>query len=384
MIKERNIDIRLTFLAVQIESLRLVKDGCYEKITFILDLECENASGILQEANSSFDTEESYSNELRHKEIRTFEKYHTQLFLLLVQMHNFRYSKTFTSPWFGNTTSGVDGGIAKLLYEESIDITSAGGNLRIGRVKYLDYFAVTMRFRSRFFFRNPGMKKIGVDILKPFSRKTWYVTLTTMLILSIALKLTYWIDNTFLNSNIRQSLFTSFVVIISIFSQQGSSTVPYRLGGRLIFLTVLVLSILMYNYYTSSLVSSLLGTKPPALKTIKELYESTLKVGIEDEAYTITHIIQEKDDYYVQQLNRTKIYDPHPNFPTPKEGLRRVKQGGFAYHMQVTTAYPMISRLFDQEEICDLAQIDFVPPGYMSLIVPKKSQYRELFQIRYC
>lgn len=155
------------------------------------------------------------------------------------------------------------------------------------------------------------------------------------------------------------------------------------MGGRIVYLNLLILSIFLYNYYTSSLVSSLLSTKPNVFKSIKELYNSDLKFSIENQPYTITYILQMKDDFYIQNLNSTKIYQlGRPNFLSIEEGLAKVKEGGFAYHTEATSAYPLIAKTFEQEEICDLNEIDFVPPGDIALILQKHSQYTELFRIR--
>lgn len=155
------------------------------------------------------------------------------------------------------------------------------------------------------------------------------------------------------------------------------------MGGRIIFLNILILSILLYNYYTSALVSSLLNSKPNLLETIEELYKSNLEVGIEHQPYTDTNIIQERNNQWVQKLNSSKIFKSgQPNYYFPEEGLAKVKKGGFAYHTEAITAYSIISRTYEANPICDLAQIDFIGPFLMGLMVPKKSQYRQLFLVR--
>lgn len=163
----------------------------------------------------------------------------------------------------------------------------------------------------------------------------------------------------------------------------GSAIFPKYLGGRIIYLNLLILSIFIYNYYTSSLVSSLLSSKPNVLKTIKELYYSNLKFGIENQPYTITYILQQQDNIFIQKLNSSKIYETgKANYLLPDEGISKVGKGGFAYHTESITAYSLIAKLFDQDQICDLNEIDFVPPGLIAFLLPKNSQYKKLFMIR--
>ncbi|KAJ8943883.1 hypothetical protein NQ318_019366 [Aromia moschata] len=328
----------------------------------------KNMSGVLIRSanrqlllvNYTFETQEDYTNELRYKETDTFQKYDFQLFMKLKEIHEFHYNTTLRSWWFGNSTIGLEGGISQLLYENTADISSSGGILRPGRMHYYDHYVPSYKFRTCFFFKNPGVVEERTDVLKPFALNTWYVTISSIIIMGVAIKAAYWAEHKYLNSPSRYSLFTAFVLTIAIFAQQGSAIIPRHTGGRIIFLTLLILSILVYNYYTSSLVSSLLSTKPPAIHTIKQLYESDLKVGIEYQPYTLTYIYQEKNNYYIQKLNSNKIYDPEPNFFL----LKRVSP-----------------KTFEQDYICDLVQIDFLTPGFVSFMAPKKSQYKELFQI---
>lgn len=152
----------------------------------------------------------------------------------------------------------------------------------------------------------------------------------------------------------------------------------------MVYFSLLIFSIFLYNYYTSSLVSSLISSKPIVFTTIKELVNSDLKFAIEDQPYTITFILQENDDVYIQKLNSCKIYESgKPNFLTVEDGLAKVKEGGFAYHTLVTSAYPLIAKTFTQDEICDLNEIDLIPPSVIGLVLSKHSQYTEMFMIRY-
>ncbi|KAG5893020.1 hypothetical protein JTB14_037213 [Gonioctena quinquepunctata] len=289
----------------------------------------KNLTGVLirtgNTVNYSFEVEAEYSEARRHKEIGTFGKFDFQLFLILKQIHN---------------------------------------------------------FQTCFFFRNPGTVEPGAEVLKPFSVATWYATIGSGFLMGIAMKIAYWIEYKYLNTQRRYSFFTSMVITISILAQQGSAILPKHLGGRIIFLNILIISMLLYNYYTSSLVSSLLSSKPTVFATIKELYDSHLKIGTENQPYTITYIIQQKNNELIQKLNSTKIYDlGKPNFVSPEDGVALVKEGGYAYHTLTTTAYPLIARSFERNLICDLAEINFLSPGIIGLIVQKKSQYKELFQI---
>lgn len=153
----------------------------------------------------------------------------------------------------------------------------------------------------------------------------------------------------------------------------------------MVFLNLLIFSIWLYNYYTSGLVSSLLNSKAQMLTSFQDLYESPLEIGMEDQAYTHLFVMNSKDRY-LKELYKKKIYGRHgnrgPNIFSAKEGLEKVRKGGFAFHTMVYTAYPIISSTFDQEAICDLGEIEML--NYIgAMFLLKKSQYKELFVIGY-
>ncbi|CAH2000816.1 unnamed protein product [Acanthoscelides obtectus] len=288
---------------------------------------------------------------------------------MLESVHNFHYNVTLAKAWYGTSINGTEAGVANLIHEHRVDI-GAGGILRHGdseRISFYDYLMPTFPFRTCFIFKNPGSVKPGVEVLRPFSTSTWYSTCAAAFVMCSAIKMAYWIEYRFLRAriNYRSSLF------------------PHRLGGRFIYFTLLILSTLLYNYYSSSLVSSLLNSKPWTPTNLKELYETKLRLGSEDQPYTTLFITQERNNTWVQQINSTRFYEKdQANFMEPKEGVALVKNGGFAYHSEVKTVYPLIAMTFDVDSICDLVEINFVTPGVIGLMAQKNSQYTKLFLIR--
>ncbi|CAG9770903.1 unnamed protein product [Ceutorhynchus assimilis] len=313
-----------------------------------------------------------------------YSKFHYQLFLGLGEIHGFDYNTTLPFSWFGNTSSGEDGGLAKMLWDDTIDISSAGCIMRLLGTERLDFYDFIMpyyKFRSCFYFRNPGFVKPNFnEVLKPFAKESWLVTLYVTGIVCVCIEIAYYVERR--NNVGNNRWYRSVFVVIAAFSQQGLDTIPNQMPSRIILLYLLICSLLLYNYYTSSLVSSLISTEPEVFKTVKELLESKLKVGIEFQPYTITYMQNRvKEDHYLDLLNKTKIYESDtPNIFTAEEGIKKVHQGDFAFHAESITAYPIIGDTFAQDAICDLAEIVLINSD-TSLMAQKKSQYKKLFQI---
>lgn len=60
---------------------------------------------------------------------------------------------------------------------------------------------------------------------------------------------------------------------------------PVISSGRTISLCLLIFTFLLYQFYSASIVSSLLSEPPRTIKTLADLLKSQLKVLIEDIAY---------------------------------------------------------------------------------------------------
>jgi len=67
---------------------------------------------------------------------------------------------------------------------------------------------------------------------------------------------------------------------------------PKSAGGRLAFIAVMLTSFLMYNYYTSIVVSTLLGSPVRSnIRTIQQLADSSLEVGFDTVPFTKTYLV---------------------------------------------------------------------------------------------
>lgn len=62
-----------------------------------------------------------------------------------------------------------------------------------------------------------------------------------------------------------------------------------------------------------------------------------------------------------------------------EDGMARVQQGLFAFHVPRTTAYSIIAKQFQENEKCDLKELDFYHMFDPYLTIRKNSPYKELF-----
>lgn len=67
------------------------------------------------------------------------------------------------------------------------------------------------------------------------------------------------------------------------------------------------------------------------------------------------------------------------NFLLPDEGLKKVEAGGYAFHTQTSTAYPIIEKTFEEKWICELAEVQMYPTQHMYLSIQKRSPFKDMF-----
>lgn len=65
----------------------------------------------------------------------------------------------------------------------------------------------------------------------------------------------------------------------------GTSEAPSQTSRRFIVVIILLLGFSMFQFYSASIVGSLLMQKPKTIKTLRNLIDSSLKIGIEDIVY---------------------------------------------------------------------------------------------------
>lgn len=66
----------------------------------------------------------------------------------------------------------------------------------------------------------------------------------------------------------------------------GVTDIPRLHAGRVMCLSLFVWSLLLFQFYSASIVGSLLAEHPKFINTLKDLVNSNLEVGIQEIAYT--------------------------------------------------------------------------------------------------
>lgn len=69
------------------------------------------------------------------------------------------------------------------------------------------------------------------------------------------------------------------------------------------------------------------------------------------------------------------------NFYPLEEGVRKIQQRLFAFHMETPIGYRIISQLYDEAEKCDLREISFADMKNPYAACRKHSPFREVLRV---
>jgi len=92
----------------------------------------------------------------------------------------------------------------------------------------------------------------------------------------------------------------SVLFFVGIICQQGLGFSTSFVSGRCIVITSLLFSFCIYQFYSASIVGTLLMEKPKTIKTLSDLVHSTLKVGMEDILYN--------RDYFLVSIQKNILH----------------------------------------------------------------------------
>lgn len=67
------------------------------------------------------------------------------------------------------------------------------------------------------------------------------------------------------------------------------------------------------------------------------------------------------------------------NIFNAEDGVELIKTGAYAFHVEESTAYKIISRTFDEKLICKLSEIEAYRSDRLYLSLQKNSTFREIF-----
>ncbi|KAH8296115.1 hypothetical protein KR054_001969 [Drosophila jambulina] len=321
--------------------------------------------------------------------IDSLARFGFHLTLILRDLLHCKMKFIFSDSW---SKSDIVGGSIGALVDQTADLTATPSLATEGRLKYLSAIIETGFFRSVCIFRTPHNAGLRGDVfLQPFSPLVWYLFGGVLSLIGILLWITYYMECRRMWRRWRldylPSLLTTFLISFGAACIQSSVLIPRSTGGRLIYFALFLISFIMYNYYTSVVVSSLLSSPVKSkIKTMQQLAESPLTVGLEPLPFTKSYLNYSRlpeIHLFIKRKIEPQAKNPELWLPA-EEGVLRVRDNpGYVFVFETSSGYAYVERYFTAQQICDLNEVLFRPEQLFYTHLHRNSTYKELFRLRF-
>ncbi|XP_011296663.1 glutamate receptor-like [Fopius arisanus] len=315
----------------------------------------------------------------------TMHRYNFALTRQLRDYYNFTMNLSRGTTW-GYLINGSFNGIIGDMIKGIVDFGATPFQFKPERIDVIEYTVQGWLARPCILFRHPKKNNLSNPFLKPFEMKLWYWIAVFGVILWGFLYLTVKIENKFDPRTPSNTLDThpaseTILIAAAAICQQGLSDGPRCYSGRITFLSLFFWGLLLYQFYSASIVGSLLSETSNWITTLQDIVDSNLEVGIEDMAYNHDFFATSTDPVVLELYRKKIAVSPkrkaEPYF-SAEEGIKLMQKGGFAFQVDVATAYKFIEETFTDDEICDLVEIQLMAPKHTATGTAKHSPFKKM------
>ncbi|XP_055603749.1 ionotropic receptor 75a-like [Uranotaenia lowii] len=332
----------------------------------------------------------NHLEDYKDKHIDTITKVNFILTNALVQYMGAVVNYSVVSTWgYLNTSSGEWSGMIGELSSRTADLGASPLFFTTDRIAVIEYVAMTSATRSKFIFRSPKLSYTENVFLLPFDDFVWLCIVVIIFLASGLLVITAlaeWRfphsaadsnDPSLLQPNFRDSL----MMIYGATCQQGSSTVPKSIAARSITFISFVILMFLYVCYSANIVA-LLQSPSTKIQSLDDLLMSRLKLGVHDTVfnrYYFTHTTERTR----KAIYERKILQPDgsESFIELEDGIDRIRQGLYAFHVEQGVGYKVMSETYQEDEKCGIQEIQYLQVIDPYYAIQKNSSFKEHVKI---
>nr|WQS23402.1 ionotropic receptor 19 [Diaphania glauculalis] len=301
---------------------------------------------------------------------------------------NATYSLIYSETW-GYYRNGSYGGMIAELTKGDAEL---GGTVLINtwdRMQVVEYLSNPIPISIKFVFREPPLSYQNNLFLLPFKTTVWYCMGAFVLVLGLILYITALWENKKMEPNelnskdptaLRPNVSDIAILLISAISQQGSTTELKGTLGRIVMFILFLAFLLLYSSYSASIVA-LLQSSSNQIRTLSDLLNSKLELGVEDTPYN-RYFFSVATEPVRKAIYQTKIAPRgvEPKFMSLEEGVKKLQKEPFAFNMNKGIGYRLVERYFHEHEKCGLQEIEYLYATKTYITCRKNSAYKEIFK----
>lgn len=281
----------------------------------------------------------------------------------------------------------MTGGAIEELLSDRAQLVLSPFILNIDRVGHVASMVRVGVVKNIVIFRTPENQGLFSSALfRPFSVNIWYCILVIILVFGTYLVPVFKHENLYQNLKFNPTLVSVIMIAHGQFCDQTSHFDPQSKSGRIAFLALMVCSFLLYNYYTSVLVGLFMSFPPQSnVKDLFDLADSQLDIGIDDVPFTHAYFnsTHKKDVQYFYRKKVLSAKNQSAIWMSQAEGLKRVREGGFAYSAEIGTFYKNIEKSLSPQDMFDLNELIIRYDNNLGIVISTKSPFKEILKIRW-
>lgn len=290
-----------------------------------------------------------------------------------------------------------DGLIGRLQRHES-DFGEVGIFMRGDRLQVCDFIADTFHVRAVIMFRQPPLSAVANIFAKPFRFDVWI----SLLILIVFIAFVFVLELRLTPDTMNMDYWDCVIFVWGAMCQQGFSVDVYNRSSRLIIFTTFMATLFLFTSFSANIVV-LLQSPSQSIKTLSDLTQSPLEIGVQDTVYNkiyfnvsngdafyilllfiyslVICFVKETTDPVTRQLYLRKIAPKGEKvYMRPIIGIHRMRTELFAYQVEKAAGYQIISDTFSESEKCSLKELEPFQLPKISVATRKDFPYKELFR----
>ncbi|XP_028158428.1 ionotropic receptor 75a-like isoform X1 [Ostrinia furnacalis] len=295
----------------------------------------------------------------------------------------------FAETW-GYRVNGSWNGMTGYLLREEVEIGGSPMFFTSERISVVDYIASPTPTRSKFVFQQPKLSYENNLFLLSFRTSVWYSSTGLIFLLLLALfavAVWEWKKNSHhiyrkQDSGILRANFVDVIILIfGAICQQGSPVELKGSLGRVVMLILFLALMFLYTSYSANIVA-LLQSSSSQIRTLDDLLHSRLKFGVHDTVFN-RYYFSTATEPVRKAIYEKKVAPPGTTsrFMSMEEGVKKMRKGLFAFHMETGVGYKFVGKYFNEGEKCGLREIQYLQVIDPWLAVRKNTPYREMFKI---
>lgn len=270
-------------------------------------------------------------------------------------------------------------GVMRMFNFSQIDFSIAPFRLTVDRSYVIDWATPTWLLYPVLLFRHPK-NSLRSPFLMPLSPYVWYTIVICMFIVACLITLTMKCGDKVKNMTVTRAA----INIIGIMCQQGFMEELHKSSSRWVLIVFIMFSSIIYQFYNSYIVGSLLTDPPKTINNMRQLIDSELDIGIEEVTYN-HDFLETSTDETVVEFYQTRVMrgSSHGNYLTVECGIDKMQKGNFAFQVETAYAFRLIEGKFTEDEICELHYIILFPKRPLGVTVAKRSPFREMIIVEF-